>query len=74
MPVPSIFAALGDATRLKLVAVLYAGGVFSIAQLTANADISRRGVTKHLQVPAAQAWCETSGWGVNVCGNWSRRQ
>lgn len=47
-----IFAALGDPTRLKLVAVLCAGGAFSIAQLTANTDISRQGVTKHLQVLA----------------------
>lgn len=48
----SIFAALGDPTRLKLVAVLCAGGAFSIAQLTASTDISRQGVTKHLQVLA----------------------
>jgi DNA-binding transcriptional ArsR family regulator len=48
----SIFAALGDPTRLKLVAVLCAGGAFSIAQLTTNTDISRQGVTKHLQVLA----------------------
>jgi DNA-binding transcriptional ArsR family regulator len=48
----NIFAALGDPTRLKLVAVLCAGGAFSIAQLTANTDISRQGVTKHLQVLA----------------------
>lgn len=41
-----------DATRLKLVAVLCAGGAFSIAQLTANTEISRQGVTKHLQVLA----------------------
>ena len=47
-----IFAALGDPTRLRLVAVLCAGGAFSIAQLTANTDISRQGVTKHLQVLA----------------------
>src|SRR5512140_612058 len=47
-----IFAALGDPTRLKLVAVICAGGAFSIAQLTANTDISRQGVTKHLQVLA----------------------
>jgi len=45
-----IFAALGDPTRLKLVAVLCAGGALSIAQLTANTDISRQGVTKHLHV------------------------
>ena len=48
----AVFAALGDPTRLKLVAVLCAGGAFSIAQLTANTQISRQGVTKHLQVLA----------------------
>jgi DNA-binding transcriptional ArsR family regulator len=45
-----IFAALGDPTRLKLVALLCAGGAFSITQLTSNTEISRQGVTKHLQV------------------------
>jgi DNA-binding transcriptional ArsR family regulator len=48
----NVFAALGDPTRLKLVAVLCASGALSIAQLTANTDISRQGVTKHLQVLA----------------------
>jgi DNA-binding transcriptional ArsR family regulator len=48
----SVFAALGDPTRLKLVAVLCAGGALSIAQLTAGTEISRQGVTKHLQVLA----------------------
>lgn len=48
----SVFAALGDPTRLKLIAVLCAGGAFSITQLTASTDISRQGVTKHLQVLA----------------------
>ncbi|HUN72497.1 MAG TPA: metalloregulator ArsR/SmtB family transcription factor [Steroidobacteraceae bacterium] len=47
-----VFAALGDPTRLKLVALLCAGGAFSIAQLTANTNISRQAVTKHLQVLA----------------------
>ncbi len=51
-PLADVFAALGDPTRLRLVAVLCAGGAFSIAQLTANTDISRQGVTKHLQVLA----------------------
>jgi DNA-binding transcriptional ArsR family regulator len=50
--VAGVFAALGDPTRLRLVAVLCAGGAFSIAQLTAGTDISRQGVTKHLQVLA----------------------
>jgi len=48
-----VFAALGDATRLKLVAVLCAGGALSIAQLTAGTEITRQAVTKHLQVLAA---------------------
>ena len=47
-----IFAALGDPTRLKLFALLCAGGAFSIARLTASTDISRQGVTKHLRVLA----------------------
>ncbi|MGE3348079.1 MAG: ArsR/SmtB family transcription factor [Ramlibacter sp.] len=47
-----VFFALGDKTRLRLIAVLCAGGAFSIAQLTANTDITRQAVTKHLQVLA----------------------
>ncbi|MEO8389325.1 MAG: metalloregulator ArsR/SmtB family transcription factor [Polaromonas sp.] len=48
----SVFFALGDRTRLQLIAVLCAGGAFSIAQLTANTDLTRQAVTKHLQVLA----------------------
>lgn len=48
----TVFAALGDETRLRLIAILCAGGAFSIAQLTANTDITRQAVTKHLQVLA----------------------
>lgn len=48
----NVFAALGDPTRLKVVALLCAGGALSIAQLTANTEISRQAVTKHLQVLA----------------------
>jgi DNA-binding transcriptional ArsR family regulator len=47
-----VFAALGDETRLRLVALLCAGGAASIAQLTSNTDITRQAVTKHLQVLA----------------------
>jgi DNA-binding transcriptional ArsR family regulator len=47
-----VFAALGDPTRLKLVAVLSAGGAFSISHLTETTEISRQGVTKHLNVLA----------------------
>ena len=48
----NVFFALGDATRLRLVAVLCAGGAFSNTQLTANTNISRQAVTKHLHVLA----------------------
>ncbi|MDQ6653189.1 MAG: metalloregulator ArsR/SmtB family transcription factor [Acidobacteriota bacterium] len=47
-----IFAALGDETRLRLIAVLCAGGATSIAQLTSGTEITRQGVTKHLRVLA----------------------
>ncbi|NML44986.1 winged helix-turn-helix transcriptional regulator [Ramlibacter sp. G-1-2-2] len=47
-----VFFALGDETRLRLVALLCAGGMFSISQLTASTHISRQAVTKHLQVLA----------------------
>ena len=47
-----LFAALGDRTRLHLVAVLCAGGAFSIADLTAGTELTRQAVTKHLEVLA----------------------
>ena len=46
------FAALGDETRLRLIAVLCAGGAMSIAQLTSGTEITRQAVTKHLHVLA----------------------
>jgi len=48
-----IFAALGDEMRLRLVAVLCAGGAMSITQLTTGTDITRQAITKHLGVLAA---------------------
>lgn len=48
----AVFAALGDETRLRLVAVLCVGGAVSIAQLTATTDVTRQAVTRHLQVLA----------------------
>ncbi len=47
-----IFAALGDATRLRLVAKLSGGGPLSIARLTDGEDMTRQAVTKHLAVLA----------------------
>lgn len=47
-----VFAALGDPTRMRLIAVLCAGGAMSIAQLTFETEITRQAVTKHLHVLA----------------------
>ena len=47
-----MFAALGDQTRLRLVARLGEEGPLSIARLTAGTDVTRQAVTKHLQVLA----------------------
>ena len=46
----SVFAALGDATRLKLVSRLQSGRHLSIAQLTRGLELTRQGVSKHLHV------------------------
>lgn len=42
------FAALGDPTRLAMVARLCRLGPLSTASLTAGTDVSRQAVTKHL--------------------------
>lgn len=43
-----VFAALGDATRLQIVARLCSGGPSSIMRLAHGARVSRQAVTKHL--------------------------
>lgn len=45
-----VFAALGDPTRLRLLARLGAEGPLSITRLTAGTEVSRQAVTKHLRV------------------------
>ena len=45
-----MFAALGDETRLGLVARLCDQGPTSITKLAAGFDISRQAITKHLRV------------------------
>ena len=45
-----VFAALGDTTRLELVARLSDGQPRSIIQLTDGLGLTRQGVTKHLRV------------------------
>jgi DNA-binding transcriptional ArsR family regulator len=43
-----LFAALGDATRLALVARLSQDGPLSIVRLTEGSSVTRQAVTKHL--------------------------
>jgi len=47
-----LFAALGDETRLALVARLCTDGPLSIARLTEGVRVTRQAVTKHLHVLA----------------------
>jgi DNA-binding transcriptional ArsR family regulator len=44
----TVFAALGDETRLRLVARLSAEGPLSTVHLGVTADITRQALTKHL--------------------------
>lgn len=48
----AVFAALGDETRLEIVARLCSGGPMSIARLTEGAKVTRQAITKHLHVLA----------------------
>jgi DNA-binding transcriptional ArsR family regulator len=45
-----LFAALGDKTRLHIVARLCGDGPMPIARLAKGAKVSRQAITKHLQV------------------------
>ncbi len=45
-----VFAALGDDTRLSLVAKLCTGQPYSISQLTRGSRLTRQAITKHLRV------------------------
>jgi len=45
-----VFAALGDETRLLLVARLCTGQPSSISQLTEGSKLTRQAITKHLRV------------------------
>jgi DNA-binding transcriptional ArsR family regulator len=46
----AVFAALGDETRLWLLARLCDGQRYSIAELTEGTKLTRQAVTKHLRV------------------------
>jgi DNA-binding transcriptional ArsR family regulator len=46
----TVFAALGDETRLALLARLYGGRRRSISELTEGSKLTRQAITKHLRV------------------------
>jgi len=46
----SVFAALGDETRLSVLAKLTNGKPQSISRLTAGTNLTRQAVTKHLRI------------------------
>ena len=46
----SLFAALGDDTRLALVAKLARGRPYSISRLTKGSKLTRQAISKHLRV------------------------
>jgi len=48
-----VFAALGDATRLRLVARLCGDGPLSITRLSDGSGVTRQAITKHLNSLAA---------------------
>jgi DNA-binding transcriptional ArsR family regulator len=60
-----VFAALGDKTRLQLIARLGKGKPLSLTTLTTGSGISRQGVAKHLDVLASVGL---------VHGAWSGRE
>ena len=47
-----VFAALGDATRLRLVARLCVDGPLSITRLSEGTGVTRQAITKHLHTLA----------------------
>jgi DNA-binding transcriptional ArsR family regulator len=49
-PHAPVFAALGDETRLSLVAKLSGGLPYSISQLAQGSRLTRQAITKHLRV------------------------
>jgi DNA-binding transcriptional ArsR family regulator len=69
-----VFAALGDATRLQLVARLARGEPLSITRLAEGSDITRQAVTKHLHVLAGAGLVESSRRGREQLWSLNPRQ
>lgn len=59
----AVFGALGDPTRLALIAMLAGGAMLSITRLTQGSPLTRQAITKHLRVleDAGVVRCERRG-------------
>jgi DNA-binding transcriptional ArsR family regulator len=69
-----VFAALGDPTRLQLVARLARGEPLSITRLAEGGAITRQAVTKHLHVLAGAGLVEYSRQGREQMWSLNPRQ
>ncbi|HMJ16731.1 MAG TPA: metalloregulator ArsR/SmtB family transcription factor [Polyangiaceae bacterium] len=58
-----LFAALGDETRLRLLARLSAGAPLSITRLSTRSLVTRQAVTKHLEVLSEAGLVQSSKQG-----------
>ena len=67
-----VFAALGDETRLGLVARLSEGDRVSITRLTEGTDVTRQAVTRHLEVLEDAGLVRGTRRGGSASGSWSR--
>ena len=59
----SLFAALGDHTRLRLVARLSGQGPMSITRLTSGSKVTRQAISKHLRVMQSSGLVRSSRHG-----------
>ena len=68
----SLFAALGDDTRLRLVVRLSGQGPMSITRLTSGSKVTRQAISKHLRVLQSSGLVRSSRhgrerrWRLNV--------
>jgi DNA-binding transcriptional ArsR family regulator len=69
-----LFRALGDETRLHVVARLSEEGPLSITELTGGTNVSRQAVTKHLHVLADAGLVHSQRGGGSGDGNGDKRE
>lgn len=70
----SLFAALGDPTRLRIVVRLAGGEPLSITELASGSKMTRQAVTKHLHVLAAAGIATPSRQGREQRWSLDRKQ